>query len=484
MNRLFYIAMILLLGACSFPHVQKHTANALSNPFLTSHSYTLENVPKDARTMIFAAAAIKDLKKLQFDWLKMNAEMTKDLYPGYSMVTIDGPNQDNRKISLRITNTVDQAQSSLYFTFIPFKGKNKETYCDPNALPNGNGSKERPYRSLQSLMESGYEPISNEVIYLLNGNHGTANLHGGHYTIAAASGHAAVLNAIHITNGKNILVHSIRIESRMPVNSYLLTIDTLSEEIIIQNCKITCTVSDDELHQKNWKEYVASGIYCDGNKCRIHGNLIQYTFHGLQTNGNQNIISNNIIDRFCGDAIRNTGNDNQFLENFLSNALIDDYYDPTGNHDDLLQAWTHDSPILNIIIKKNIAISTTDPDLPNRSKIVQGLVCFDGFTENWVVDSNIVVTDHPHGISLYGAKHCTIKNNIVLRNPHKFYDFESDPWIMIHDHKDKRMSEHNKVISNVATKYNIPSTSTIIKDNTTIDSIYLTNFIKYHGWIY
>ena len=54
-----------------------------------------------------------------------------------------------------------------------------------------------------------------------------------------------------------------------------------------------------------------------------------------------------------------------------------------------------------------------DPNQPFRGTL-QGLGCFDGFYIDWVIENNLVVTDHWHGISLCGAVNCRIVNNTVV----------------------------------------------------------------------
>jgi parallel beta-helix repeat protein len=45
---------------------------------------------------------------------------------------------------------------------------------------------------------------------------------------------------------------------------------------------------------------------------------------------------------------------------------------------------------------------------------MQDIGCFDGFFDGWVVENNVVITDHWHGISFYGMKNSRIVNNTVI----------------------------------------------------------------------
>jgi parallel beta-helix repeat protein len=70
--------------------------------------------------------------------------------------------------------------------------------------------------------------------------------------------------------------------------------------------------------------------------------------------------------------------------------------------------------------------------------------------ENWVVENNLVITDHWHGISFYGAINCRIVNNTVVDND---LTPSPDPWIMVTDHKDGTPSSGVIVRNNISTDY-------------------------------
>ncbi len=53
-----------------------------------------------------------------------------------------------------------------------------------------------------------------------------------------------------------------------------------------------------------------------------------------------------------------------------------------------------------------------------------------------------------HGIALFGAINCTIRNNTVLKNPLSKLPFS--PWIAIYNHKNKSESSGNTIINNTA----------------------------------
>ena len=106
---------------------------------------------------------------------------------------------------------------------------------------------------------------------------------------------------------------------------------------------------------------------------------------------------------------------------------------------------------------------------------------FDGFSEDWVITNNLVVQDHPHGISLYGAKNCKIVNNTVIRNPLELFYNGSDPWVRINKHKDNRFSTGNLVRNNISGAFimdAIPGSD----DHNTVSTNYTNIFVDYDNW--
>ncbi|MBD3220416.1 hypothetical protein GF314_04165 [bacterium] len=149
------------------------------------------------------------------------------------------------------------------------------------------------------------------------------------------------------------------------------------------------------------------------------------------------------MENFCGDGLRGIGNDQLFVHNTVRNC-----YDVNGNHDDGFQSFSVNGapPCERITLRGNTIIGYTDPDQPHRGTL-QGIGCFDGFYVDWVIENNLVVTDHWHGITLLGADGCRVVNNTVVDlNDHD----PGPPWIMVTDHKDGRPSVDCLIRNNIA----------------------------------
>ncbi len=101
-------------------------------------------------------------------------------------------------------------------------------------------------------------------------------------------------------------------------------------------------------------------------------------------------------------------------------------------------------------------IGATDTSRAFRGN-TQGIGCFDGVFLNWVIENNIVMTDHWHGISMYGAVNCRIINNTVI-DPYLVstvdpYDNNATnigpAWILISKKTNGPPSSGNVVINNL-----------------------------------
>ena len=107
--------------------------------------------------------------------------------------------------------------------------------------------------------------------------------------------------------------------------------------------------------------------------------------------------------------------------------------------------------VRNVVLRGNVFVNHVDPAHPLRTSM-QGIGCFDGQFVGWVVENNVVITDHWHGISFYGMVDSRIVNNTVI-------DLDAGqpgpPWILVTDTKGGVPSENVVVRNNLATDFTI-----------------------------
>jgi len=159
----------------------------------------------------------------------------------------------------------------------------------------------------------------------------------------------------------------------------------------------------------------------------------------------------NTVENFAGDGLRGLGDYEVFENNTVMNC-----YDVNANHDDGFQSWSSGSDgvgtgeVKGIVLRRNTIINYTDPNQPFRGTL-QGIGCFDGFYVDWVVENNVIITDHWHGITFLGARNVRIINNTVVDINQ---ESPGPAWIMIDDHKNGTPSENCLIRNNLATKIN------------------------------
>ena len=479
-----YLCLVFFVFLISCNSKSEKLIYQIPKDILLSPIQNLE-VIQGARTQVFISAVDQHLENLKIScsnskpFIRLSTPKN-----GLSILTLDAKQKANIPIQINLANAKDS-------TIINFNVNIKKAlvpiyYCDPNQkTTTGKGTKENPFASLETILSSEFVPEKNSVFLLLNGEHGNPIINKNDITIAAAAGHHPNVNTLLFKDASNVVLSGINIgnpKEDFHPKEYLVTIDSSCVHIVIQNCLIETSAETSAWAANDWQERAANGIMCQAKNTIIQNNLIRNIFHGIQTENNHIEVKYNTVDRFSGDAIRNIGSHNTYSFNLLKNAVLDDYSAPKGNHDDLFQSWTFDRAIENIVLKNNIAISCAESDLPLKSRVVQGIACFDGFEKNWLIENNLVITDHPHGIALYGAEDCKIINNVVLRNPFRIAQFESDPWIMINNHKDGRLSKHNVVENNLTSALNLVAKDVENINNTIVDSIGTKIFVDYQGW--
>jgi parallel beta-helix repeat protein len=397
----------------------------------------------------------------------------------------------------------DDNKDTKYFYYQDYKFEEpavtgKDYYIDPvKGSPYGDGSYERPWRTLQEVIENnliefymhtetnnansplkvvneGAPVKGGDRLLLMNGYHGFINLNNFIFkewiTIQAQEGHSPLLSRFKLEGAfeKIYLKGLVIIKDSYTGDGNYWEVDALNRNsnaclylgssefwgkgrrVKLNGITVKTTNNTSKWTANDWVQKSASGIslrsveYVEVVNCQIenvkHGLLIEYF------SDNCAAVNNSIIN-YCADGSRIISNNVLFADNIIIGCLkVDD------NHDDAIQSYTRGannsvgtSVLSNVTIRGNLIIGMGDNSNPLASS-PQGIGCFDGFFENWIVENNVIIVNHYHGISFYGMRNGKIINNTVID---QIPDDDISPWIMITDHKSGAYSKNCVIANNI-----------------------------------
>lgn len=361
-------------------------------------------------------------------------------------------------------------------------------YVDPINGDNvsGNGSQANPWKTLEYVAANGFiqshsyvtpydsnnpelivknpgAPImEGDTILLFTGLHGEIFLQNyineKVITVKAAEGNVPVVKSWHFQGARNWHIEEVAFSAE-PYGEYpkgrLIWLQSHDwqgpvDNVVLKDNHFYSTESP-WTEASEWVEKVSNGIYVQADSIQLVGNLVENIGFGITLLGDRNHALGNTISNFSGDGLRVLGSYNLVESNLIKNC-----YKVDDNHDDGIQSFTTGGLSVdhNQIIKNTI-INYEDPNQPLLGDL-QGIGCFDGPYNSWVVENNVISVNHWHGISIYGAKECRIMNNTVIDpDPNN----EVGPsWILIQDDGDI-LAEGCIVKNNLTNSLNIDAAS-------------------------
>lgn len=376
---------------------------------------------------------------------------------------------------------------------IPASAAAKEHFIDPaHGTKEGDGTAAKPWRTLKEVLEGNliesqhwtklpYAPgatlgpknagapvKAGDTLWLLSGNHGDFMVQGYYnastITVAAASGHRPQISRIQLRSASNWLVRGIEVSPTFAAtysNATMLTVENHAHhgpayDVTVEDCRLFSVEDTSAWTKDDWNTRSANGINVTGERVTVRGNTLKNVNFGISVSGDKALVEHNLVENFSGDGLRGLGDDGVFQLNTVKNC-----YAVNTNHDDGFQSWSTDASgavgkgeVRGVVLRGNVFIGYSDPNQPFRGTL-QGIGCFDGFYVDWVIENNVIATDHWHGITLMGARNVRIVNNTVI-------DLNTTspgpPWIRIDPHKDGRTSEDILVRNNLVTDLQLTAT--------------------------
>lgn len=294
-----------------------------------------------------------------------------------------------------------------------------------------------------------------DTITLLSANFGALTISGKNNNsiviIRAKAGEHPIFSSVNFNNSSYWHLEGVDIKPRYNSGADGTNAVRLDGSFLtIKNCNINYSDDISGWTESEWLARTGNGISMDGTNLNVLNNIITIVDHGIGSGASNSLISGNLIVNFRGDGIRGLGDDMIYEYNTIKNS-----YDVDDNHDDGFQSWSYGGGgvgtgiVKNVILRGNTIINFEDPNQSFKGNL-QGVGLFDGMFENWVVENNLIITDHWHGISFYGAINCKIVNNTVVDND---LTPSPDPWIMVTDHKNGTPSSGVIVRNNISTDF-------------------------------
>jgi hypothetical protein len=360
----------------------------------------------------------------------------------------------------------------------------------------GDGSAARPWRTIQEVFDAGLvesqrweklpyrgenelvgrnagAPVrAGDTIWLRSGYHGglsaTGYYNAGNITIAAEEGHTPRLSSIRIRASAHWTLRGLTVSAEFG-ESYtrgtLIDLDSHGwqgpvHDIVVEDCAIRSVADASAWTAEDWNQRACNGLQVDGARMTIRNNRLLNVNFGISVDATDSLISGNVVENFAGDGLRGLGDRCTFEYNTVKNC-----YDVNRNHDDGFQSWSTgpdgvgSGEVVGVVLRGNTIINYEDSNQPHRGTL-QGIGCFDGTFVDWVVENNVIITDHWHGITLGGARNCLVINNTVLdRNDTR----PGPPWICIDTHKNGTPSVDCVVRNNLATAFT--SAANVLQEN-------------------
>jgi MYXO-CTERM domain-containing protein len=381
-----------------------------------------------------------------------------------------------------------------------------EYYADPiHGSAAGDGSRDNPWGSLEDLIAAGMfetlewaslpweEGVSvlvpggtgpirpGDTLYLLDGYHGVAQFDhmylDGTITVAAAPGAQPALGQVRFRSASGWVLRGVRISPSFAEEysaSTILDIDTHAwsgpvHDITVEGCEIFSVSDTTAWTAEDWDTRSANGILADGDDIVLRDNWLYNVDFAIGTTGERALVEDNLIERFSGDGLRGLGDHSVFQYN-----TVRDLFFVNDNHPDGFQSWSvgedgvvGHGEVVGTTLRGNVFVNFTDASRDHQGNL-QAIGMFDGTFVDWVIEDNVITTDHWHGITLMGARGSRVVNNTVV-------DLAPDnevgpPWISIDDHKDGTPPEDCLVRNNLSTDYRSAATGVTEDHNLEITS--------------
>lgn len=312
------------------------------------------------------------------------------------------------------------------------------------------GSKACPWASIGAAFASG-KVSGGDTILLMDGDHGGVSAKRWVFdtvvTLQSANKNNARISNITFSSGsKNIRLRNLRVwrDEGDAVTGFLIRAYSDTSNLTLENLDIRShedSVNYLKWDAARWVAVATRAVDLRGSFNTVRNNRITGVAEGVIV-GTDSLVEGNVIDGFAGDGMKGASR-STFRNNVVKNSVAV----LKGYHRDGFQSHSSGNPIVGLTLEGNTIIQWThDPKHPLTAAL-QGIGMFDGWYDNLVVQNNLVVTNHYHGISIYGTRGARIVNNTVVSLSGNTGTY---PYIKVTSKKDGSPSQDVVVANNLA----------------------------------
>ena len=353
------------------------------------------------------------------------------------------------------------------------------------------GTSTRPWSTLEAVFSANKTFAPGDRILLRSGYHGSPVVKGNNsanVTIMPDGSAVPKLRLLDVAAASRWVITGLDVcPEHAAAGSYLtsgalLNIQVAASRITIENCSFRGALNTSGWGATDWYSRVTRGALIKGAYTVLRNNLIETSSHGLAVSYEADFsqVIGNTVRHFTHDGMNGHGDDCLFENNLVTGSMV---HDPAINqHDDLFQSTSKVNGVVGagavyrVTLRGNRFICYTDPSSPLQQSS-QGISGFDGMYDGWVIENNLVVTNHANGIVLNGAINCRMVNNTAAKYPN--VSTGSSPWIQIHPHKNGTLPSGNIIRNNFAPGTIEYGSGGGVLDHNIKSSSYTTYFTNY-----
>lgn len=316
---------------------------------------------------------------------------------------------------------------------------------------------------------------SGDTLLLADGDYGDVEVSGDGFVVTAAEGATPRVRSLTVRNANGVTIRglSISLSYSDPYESAtMVSVQGSAPDTTVEDCDIFSVTDDTQASWSadDWANLPGTGMSSRAERVVFRNNRVRNVGYGISIahDSPDAQVIGNLVENFSRDGLRGIGDFGLFENNTVKNA-----YDVDDHHDDFFQSWSvgeDGSPgsgvVHGVVIRGNTFINFDDPDQPFAGA-AQGIGCFDGFFEDWVIENNVVQVNHWHGITLLGARNVRVVNNTVIDN--RMGERPGPPWIDVSAHKNGTASENIVIRNNLVQSITLEAESSVQDHNVQFD---------------